>query len=209
MTKKIPKIVLASTSRWRRGLLERLSIPFEVRDPECDESGHRHLDPEQMTQELAILKARMGARPGETALVIGSDQAVEIDGKTLGKPGSVERAVEQLMLLQGRTHRLITAVAVYDTHSDEHFVDVDIHRLTMHQWPESVIRDYVHHDEPIQCAGAYRLESRGLALFKHIEADPVTADDSAIVGLPLMKTLELLRRCGVEILTDFSDSSSK
>jgi len=192
------RLVLASTSSYRRSLLDRLDVPFEVRDPDVDEDAYRHMAPVEMALALAVAKAR--AVEVEDALVIGSDQVVDLGGAVLGKPGTAERAIEQLLTLAGRSHRLITAVAVHDTRSGETASDVDVHTLTMRPLERAAIARYVAHDMPLDCAGAYKLEQRGIALFERIEADPSTADDTAIIGLPLMKTLALLRAAGLDVL---------
>ena len=192
-----PRLVLASTSRYRRQLLERFGIPFDVIAPDCDESAVHLPDPVELTTVLARTKAESVDAPG--ALIIGSDQVVEHDGAILGKPGSTQNAVAQLERLSGQTHRLVTAVAVRGPDRTE--VALDIHTLTMRTLDRATIEHYVRHDRPERCAGSYRLESRGIALFEHIEADPDTADDTAIIGLPLMKLCELLRRFGMDVLT--------
>jgi septum formation protein len=192
------RIILASTSPYRRTLLERLGIPFEQRRPPVDETAYRHLEPLAMARQLAQAKAE--SIHEDDALIIGSDQVVEVEGRVLGKPGSVERAVEQLLALAGRSHRLVTAVAVHDPATQSTEVDVDIHRLTMRQLSREMITKYVRADQPLDCAGSYKLERRGIALFERIEADPTTADDTAIVGLPLMKLCALLRKMGIEVL---------
>ncbi len=193
-----PRLVLASTSPYRRQLLERLGLPFEVRSPGVDEAAHRDLAPDAQATRLAELKAQAVAAPG--ALVIGSDQLVDLDGEVLGKPGSAEAAVAQLRRMAGRTHRLVTAVAVHDVDAGRTRTALDVHRLTMLPLPDALLERYVALDAPLDCAGAYRLEGRGLALFSRIEADPDTADDTAIIGLPLMKLIGLLRAFGVEPL---------
>lgn len=193
------KLILASTSRYRRQLLERLGVPFEVRAPDVDEDAWRHLPPVEMARRLAELKARAAAAAG--ALVIGSDQVVDLDGAILTKPGTVEAAIAQLERLRGRAHRLITAVTVYDPDADRVEAEVDVHTLTMRaDLPRELLERYVAHDQPLDCAGSYRLEGRGIALFARIEADPELADDSAIVGLPLAMLCRALRRHGVEVL---------
>ena len=123
-----------------------------------------------------------------------------MDGEVFGKPGSAKAAVDQLCRLSGRTHRLITAVALMEARSERIVHDVDIHTLTMHSWTRPQLEAYVAHDKPLQCAGAYKLEQRGIALFERIQADPQAADSSAVVGLPLMKLVGLFRRLGVEVL---------
>ena len=192
------RLVLASTSPYRRALLDRLGVPYEVQSPGVDEEAYRHLPPKEMALTLSIAKAE--ALIIEDALVVGSDQVVDVDGQILGKPQTAPRAVEQLLLLSGRRHRLITGVAVHDTRTGETVSDVDIHTLEMRALSRAVLERYVAHDSPLDCAGAYKLEERGIALFKRIEADPDTADDTAIVGLPMMKLLALLRRCGLDVL---------
>jgi septum formation protein len=191
-------LILASTSPYRRALLDRLGIPYQVRAPHTDEEAYRHLPPDEMA--LALAKAKAEAVSDANALVIGSDQVVDMDGVVLGKPGTAERAVDQLLSLSGRSHRLITAVAVHDTRTGLTSSDVDVHTLTMRHLDRAAITRYVAHDAPLDCAGAYKLEQRGIALFDRIEADPSTADDTAIIGLPLMKTLALLRAAGLDVL---------
>ncbi len=191
------KLILASTSRYRHALMARLGVPFEAVGSGVDETNPG-LGPDALALYLAEAKAR--AVPAEpAALVIGSDQVVDLDGDVLGKPGSVEAAVDQLARLSGRSHRLITAVAVVDSERRCETA-VDVHTLTMRQLPRETLRRYVEHDMPLDCCGAYRLEGRGIALFETIEADPVTADDTAIIGLPLMKLLAVLRRFGFDLL---------
>ena len=190
-------LILASTSPWRRQVLERLAVPFDVRDPAVDEEALRHLCPEDMVRRLAQAKAKAVGDAG--ALVIGSDQCVDLDGEVLGKPGTSERAVEQLLSMEGRAHRLLTAVAVHDTDTGITEIDMDVHVLTMRVLGRAAIERYVAHDQPLGCAGAYMLESRGIALFERIQADPELADSTAIVGLPLLRTLRMLRRFGWDL----------
>lgn len=204
------RIVLASTSRYRKALLARVFTPLglevEAVAPGVDES----LSPEESALPvieratlLAVRKARAVAQRNDfrDAIVIGSDQiCVGPEGEVLHKPGTVERAVAQLFRLAGRTHSLVTAVAVLRvsptaTPTEELATAYDIHRLTMRALTPEALARYVALDQPLDCAGSYKLESLGIALFASIEADPDTADESAIVGLPLMKTLGLLRQC--------------
>jgi len=192
-------LVLASTSPYRRALLDRLGLSFECQAPVCDESLRPELTPMEFVKSLAREKALSVKRAD--ALVIGSDQIVEIDGHILGKPGDAQGATRQLQRLAGRSHRLITAVAVVDTVTQELREAVDIHVLHMHALSPDEIETYVKADEPYFCAGAYMLEKRGIALFEMIEADPETADDTAIIGLPLTKTLNLLRSFGFNPLS--------
>jgi septum formation protein len=194
------RLILASTSPYRREVLSRLGIAFEAISPQCDEAAYAGRPPLELARILARLKATSVSAEG-AALVVGSDQVVDLEGRVLGKPGTVENAVAQLMAMSGRAHRLITAVAVMDVASGEVRVDHDIHTLWMRRLSEAEVAAYVAHDMPLDCAGSYKIERRGISLFERIEADPTTADDTAIMGLPLMKTLALLRGFGWDPLS--------
>jgi septum formation protein len=185
-------LILASTSVYRRAQLERLGLPFEVVAPVTDEAA---INPEGLPPErVALLRAGDKAagverlHPGAT--VIGSDQLVDLDGRILGKPGSSDSAIAQLQSLAGRPHRLITAVAIARSrHVQSH---VDTTTLWMRRLAADEIERYVAADQPLDCAGSYRIESRGIALFKKIE----TSDPSAIQGLPMIALVTLLRTLG-------------
>jgi septum formation protein len=198
MTQAPINLLLASTSLHRAKLLKQLGLTFTQEAPGVDEELYRGLPPVEMARSLAEKKARALQKRG--GFIIGSDQVLEVEGEVLGKPGSAKAAVEQLMRLSGKTHRLITAVALLEAATGRIEVDVDVHRLTMHAWSRLELEAYVAHDQPLQCAGSYMLERRGIALFERIEADPDAADSTAVVGLPLMKLVGLFRRFGVEIL---------
>ena len=192
------RLILASLSPYRQALIKRLGISIDMIAHRCDETAYGDLAPDALARRLAVEKAKSVGLAG--ALVIGSDQVVDLDGAVIGKPHTPAAAQAQLARLQGRSHRLVTAVAVHDLATQRTELDVDVHVLTMRPLTETQIARYVAYDNPIDCAGSYKLESRGIALFDRIEADPETADDTAIIGLPLMKTLALLRRFGVDIL---------
>ena len=198
MTTSPSQLILASTSPYRRALLDRLDIAYTCVSPVCDESPRADLSPQAFAMALAEEKARSVHQNG--ALVIGSDQVVNLHGQILGKPGNRERAIEQLSQMAGRDHQLITAVAVHNCDTAEVQTACDIHHLWMRPLSQELIRAYVSHDQPFDCAGSYKLEQRGIALFDRIEADPETADASAIMGLPVAKLLRLLREMGYELL---------
>jgi septum formation protein len=192
---RLPELVLASTSVYRRALLERLGVPFCWRAPRCDEESlkSRETDLRGLAETLALAKAKSLIEPGVNAAIIGSDQVVSFQGKIFGKPGSVHRAVEQLAAMAGQTHELITAMAVI--HDDQVFRHTDVTTLRMRPLSREAIERYVAADQPLDCAGAYKLESRGVALFEKIDS----ADHSAITGLPLMALVTILRELGYEI----------
>lgn len=191
-----PPLVLASTSRYRRELLARLGLPFSVRAPACDEDAiKRGLDlaPLDLAVHLARAKAESLSAELPSGVIIGSDQIAEIDGVILGKPGSADRAAEQLALLAGRTHRLITAVVV--AHPGGVIEHVDVARLTMRPLAAAQIARYVAADAPLDCAGSYKLEARGITLFSRIESE----DSSAITGLPLIALTTMLSTLGFAV----------
>lgn len=186
------RLILASTSPYRRAQLERLGLPFEAVAPVTEESqiGLEGRTPEQVALLRAADKAAGVERlhPGST--VIGSDQLVDLDGRILGKPGSVEAAITQLQQMSGRSHRLITAVAV--ARGQHVLTHVDVTRLWMRSLTRDEIERYIRADQPLACAGSYKIESRGIALFEKIE----TADSAAIEGMPMIGLVTILRELG-------------
>ncbi len=188
-------LVLASTSRYRKELLARLQLPFEARAPRYDEPDPG-LSPLKTVQIHATSKALSLGGDFPDALIIGSDQLAALDDEILGKPHTEERARAQLARLSGRTHRLMTALAVFEPASGRLETAVDVHELTMRPLSEENIRRYVERDRPLDCAGSYKLESLGIALFASIEG----SDDTAVMGLPLRLLTGLLLRFGVDPL---------
>lgn len=186
-------VVLASTSPYRRELLGRLGIPFTAVAPACDEDALKDpaLAPQALAERLAEAKALSLAGTQPDAAVIGSDQVCALESRILGKPGTPERAREQLAALAGREHRLITAVAI--AHRGRVHRHTSIARLRMRALTADEIARYVERDRPTDCAGSYKLERAGIALFDAIDCD----DHTAITGLPLLALCALLRTCGV------------
>jgi septum formation protein len=193
-------IVLASTSAHRRALMARLGCEFEPVSPELDESPWQQgaLSADQMVVALSEAKARAVAKSRPDALIIGSDQCAEIDGHILGKPGGVATATDQLALLAGRSHRLLTGLCVLDALSGRAALALDVHLLTMRKLSRQQILRYVQREQPLDCAGSYRIEGRGIALFESIQGE----DHTAIIGLPMMKLVTLLIQMGVDPFGD-------
>jgi septum formation protein len=192
-------LILGSTSRYRRQLLERLGLPFEVKAPTCDEEALKDptLSPQALAEFLAAAKAASIAIGLPQAVVIGSDQVAafeDTDGwHIIGKPGTVDKAVSQLSRLSGRSHVLITAIVVQQgTRIERH---TDITTLTMRTLTIAQLHRYVVADLPLDCAGAYKLEARGISLFSSIKS----ADHSAIIGLPLIELTRILTTFGYVI----------
>lgn len=192
-----PSLVLASTSAYRRSLLERLGVPFRGVAPRCDEAVLQceltGLEPRRLAESLALAKAASLAEQERGSVIIGCDQLVAFEGQIFGKPGTINRAVDQLAAMAGRTHELITAMAVI--HEDATFRHTDVTRLRMRPLGRDALARYVESDRPLDCAGSYKLESRGIALFERIESD----DHSAITGLPLMALVTILQGVGFSI----------
>ncbi len=192
----MPPLILASTSRYRRELLQRLHLPFEVAAPDTDETPLPGEAPAALALRLALAKARAVARHRPDAVVIGSDQVCDLDGQPLGKPGTHERAVAQLRALAGREAVFQTAVAV--VHAAAGFERVELAAVSVGFLPltDARIEFYLRTEQPYDCAGSAKCETAGIALLRHIHSD----DPTALVGLPLIRTCALLRAAGIEPL---------
>jgi septum formation protein len=190
-------LILASTSPYRRAQVERLGVPFRAVAPPVDEAALKSewgaIDPRELAERLARAKAEGVARSEPDAVVIGGDQLVAFEGSILGKPGTIGQAVAQLAAMSGRSHDLITALAVI--HGDRLYARTDVTKMTLRPLTLQEIRRYVEADRPIDCAGSYRLEARGIALFDRIESE----DHSAIVGVPMIALTTILREIGFAI----------
>jgi septum formation protein len=190
------RVVLASTSRYRRGLLERLGMPFECADPQVDEAPRGGEAPEATALRLAEAKARAVAIRFTDALVIGSDQVASCEGTRLDKPGNHENAVRQLTLVSGKTAVFDTAVALLDTKSGRLSARNVPCRVTFRQLNAGQIERYLRLEQPYDCAGSAKAEGLGIALIARID----TEDPSALIGLPLIALGELLRGADFDVL---------
>lgn len=191
----LPALVLASTSRYRAALLERLGLVFEVVAPDVDETALQNegLAPGALAARLAEAKALAVQERRPRAVVLGGDQVCALGETILGKPLTRERAVEQLLRLQGRAHELWTAVCI--AHPGGFVAFHDRTRLFMRARTRAQLERYVDVDQPFDCAGSYRLEARGIALFERIESE----DHTAIVGLPLLRLVRELVALGYDV----------
>ncbi len=194
------QLILASTSPYRRMLLERLGLPFEAVAPPFPEHGQVEIpDPSALVLANALGKARSLRAQYPRATIIGSDQAAVCNGRVLGKPGTAERAVQQLMELAGHEHTLLTAVSVITPGTPpggRELSELVTNRIRVRPLDEDEARAYVARERPIDCAGAYKSEALGIALFEHLRGD----DPTAIVGLPLISLCNLLREVGIDPL---------
>ena len=196
MPTRLPRLILASTSRYRRDLLNRLRLPFDVQAPGVDETPHPGEAPAALAQRLALEKARAVAARHPQDVVIGSDQVADLAGEPLGKPGDHARAVAQLQRMSGQRVVFQTALAVVRQDTGFEAVDLAAVSVTFRTLSDAEIETYLRLDQPYDCAGSARSESLGVALLSAIDSD----DPTALVGLPLIRTCALLRAAGLDPL---------
>jgi len=190
------KLILGSTSAYRRELLTRLRLPFEVASPEVDETPQTDENPRDLACRLALAKAHAVADKFPDAVVIGSDQVADLVGQCLGKPGNHERSVAQLRMMRGKLVVFQTAVAVVCRDSGFAEVDLAAVRVKFLDLSDAHIEAYLRAETPYDCAGSAKSEGLGIALLESIESD----DPTALIGLPLIRTCRLLRAAGLDLL---------
>lgn len=191
-------LVLGSTSPYRRELLQRLHIPFEIAAPEVDETPHPGEAPRELAQRLALAKAMAVAHLFPGAVVIGSDQVADLLGTPLGKPGTHEKAVAQLRQMRGQTVVFQTAVSVVCLESRFEESSLAAVSVTFRDLTDSEIENYLRAEQPYDCAGSAKSEGLGIALLASIDSD----DPTALVGLPLIRTCQMIRAAGIELLSN-------
>ncbi|MCK6374964.1 MAG: Maf family nucleotide pyrophosphatase [Zoogloea sp.] len=189
------KLVLASTSAYRRELLQRFGLPFEVARPDIDESPLPGEHPRSTAERLAIEKARAVAGNFTDALIIGSDQVAAMGDIRFGKPGTVERAVAQLKQMSGQTVVFHTALALLNTQTGDAQIDVVPTEVRFRTLSDDEIVRYVEKERPLDCAGSAKSEGLGITLLDALSGD----DPNALVGLPLIALARMLRREGVAL----------
>ena len=191
-----PPLILASTSRYRRELLLRLQLPFTVRAPETDETPHEGEAPAALAARLALAKARAVARLAPEALVIGSDQVADLDGRPIGKPATLDHAAAQLRAMSGRSVVFHTGVAVVCAARRHEASALVAATVRVRRLSEAEIERYLQLEQPLDCAGSAKSEALGIVLLDAIESD----DPTALVGLPLIRTCAMLRAAGLDPL---------
>lgn len=189
-------VILGSTSRYRKELLSRLRIPFEVCAPHVDETPLPGEAPKELALRLALAKALAVAKQNPNAVVIGSDQVADLDGTPLGKPGNHANAVLQLQKMRGKTVVFQTALSVVCLANGYQRTDLAAVRVKFRDLTDSEIESYLRAEEPYDCAGSAKSEGLGIALLDAIDND----DPTALVGLPLIRTCQMLREAGVKLL---------
>lgn len=191
------QLVLASTSPYRRVLLERLGLPFETAAPETDESRLDNENPHTLVARLAEAKARAIAPQFADALIIGSDQVAVLDNQILGKPGNHENALKQLQAASGREVMFLTGLCLLNSKSKKCQVSVVPYSVVFRTLSENQIEQYLLRDKPYDCAGSFKSEGLGISLFEKMRGD----DPNALIGLPLITLTSLLAAEGMDVLS--------
>ena len=189
-------LILGSTSRYRKELLTRLRIPFETASPDVDETPHSNESPKDLALRLALAKARAVALKYPEAVVIGSDQVADLEGTPLGKPGNHANAILQLQRMRGKTVIFQTALSVVCIATGFERTDLAEVKVKFRNLSDAEIETYLRAEEPYDCAGSAKSEGLGIALLDAIDND----DPTALIGLPLIRTCQMLREAGVKLL---------
>lgn len=185
-------IVLASSSRYRQGLLDRFLNDYETLAPNVDESRRTGEDARALTERLARLKAEAASSAQPGSLIIGADQAAVLGDQVLGKPGDHQRAVEQLLAASGNSVRFLTAVCILDPVTRRRYEHIDQTTVRFRHFDVRLAETYLHHDTPYDCAGSFRIEGAGFVLFESVSTD----DPTALIGLPMIWLAGTLRELG-------------
>jgi len=193
------RLILASSSPYRRELLARLRMPFDVVSPDIDETPNAGETPEATAVRLSIAKARAAAErlDGHTsALVIGSDQVATFDGQQIGKPGTHEKAVAQLQAMRGRSVEFHSALCLFDSHAGDDVGGLHVARVRFRRYSDAQIETYLRAETPYDCAGSAKAEGLGIALLEAIDSN----DPTALIGLPLIALTGMLVNAGYPVL---------
>jgi septum formation protein len=187
-----PPIILASSSQYRRGLLDRFLDEYETVSPEVDESNDDGLEPAELASHLARAKAEKVSANARDALIIGADQLAVLDDQVLGKPGNHQKAVEQLIAASGKAVHFLTAVCILDPVSRTRHEHTDVTTVTFREYDRRLAEAYLRKDEPYDCAGSFKLEGAGFVLFEAVDTD----DPTALIGLPMIWLADRLLHLG-------------
>lgn len=193
---KTKTIILASTSPFRKSLLEKLNIAFDCAKPDVDEAPLAGESPQALVERLAILKAKAVAQQHPQALLIGSDQVATCEGEILGKPHTVDNAVKQLLKFSGKCVTFYTGLCVYDSEKNVSKSLVEEFNVHFKQLNEHEIKRYIEIEQPLNCAGSFKSEGLGICLFEKLAGD----DPNSLIGLPLIKLIALLDQHGFKVL---------
>lgn len=189
-------VVLASTSQYRKKLLEQIGLKVKCIAPECDENQFKNSDapPKELAKKLSELKLNSVKENYPNEVIIAGDQIAALGSEILSKPGNIKNATKQLLKLSGKVHKLFTAISV--SHQSKTVTILNETTLHMRELTESQIHNYLTIDTPFDCAGSYKIEQMGITLFSKIESN----DHTAIIGVPLMELVSLLDEFGINLL---------
>lgn len=192
----MPSIVLASSSPYRRKLLEQIDLPFEWASPDVDETGLPGEMPLALVKRLAQLKAEALATRYPAHWIIGSDQAASLDGQILGKPGNLDNARRQLRTCSGRRVEFLTGLCLLNSENRKYETIVEPFAAVFRNLSDEQIERYLEREQPFDCAGSFKVEGLGIALFERLEGN----DPNALIGLPLIQLVTLLQRAGIDVI---------
>ncbi|MDH5691734.1 MAG: Maf family nucleotide pyrophosphatase [Gammaproteobacteria bacterium] len=192
----MPQLVLASTSKYRKGLLDRLGIPFDMVSPGVDETPQADETPTDLALRLARQKALAVAEDHPESVIIGSDQVASFDGKSLSKPLTRDKALAQLKMLSGKSVEFHSALCVYTASAGKAQVELETTIVHFKTLTEQEILSYIEKEPSFDCVGAFKSESLGICLCERIENN----DPTALVGLPLIRLSRMLKQAGIDIL---------
>ena len=188
-----PHIILASSSPYRRELLERLRLPFDVAVPNINETAHTNELPQETALRLSIEKAAHIAQSHPDALIIGADQVATVDNVQIGKAGCFEKALEQLQMMRHKTVLFHSALCVFDARTQTHQAKNIVTRASFRDLSDDELAQYLRIEQPYDCAGSAKVEALGITLIEKVESD----DPTALIGLPLIALTAMLRQAGV------------
>lgn len=192
------KLILASSSPYRRQLLDRLGLQYEAISPDIDESHLAGESPVELVQRLALGKAKAIADKHPDALIIGSDQVAVVDNQILTKPGNHEAAVQQLQKAAGKAVIFHTGLCLLDSHNNKHLCKDVIFTVYFRHLSTQQIENYLHREQPYDCAGSFKSEGLGISLFEKMQGD----DPNSLIGLPMIQLIHMLEMFGIDVLGD-------
>jgi 7-methyl-GTP pyrophosphatase len=190
------QLILASSSNYRKELLHRLHLPFECFSPDIDETPLPGETAEQLVKRLSLKKAHKVAETFPDALIIGSDQAAVLEGRILGKPGSAKKALAQLRNTNGKTLKFMTGLCLFNSRTSNHQLDMVPFEVQFRTLSDEALKHYIELDMPLDCAGSFKWEQLGIALFSAMLGNDVTS----LQGLPLIRLIDMLEAEGVKVL---------
>lgn len=192
----MPKLLLASSSPYRRQLLQKLALPFSCQSPNIDETPLPGEAPQQLVERLAIAKAQALAAAHPEHLIIGSDQVASFNGKILGKPGGFSQAYQQLAQCSGQTVRFYTGLCLLNTAQQRQQSSIETYQVHFRLLSEQQIQNYLEREQPYDCAGSFKCEGLGISLFESLSGQ----DPNTLVGLPLIALIRMLNKEGIDPL---------